>query len=71
MGVRAAAGAPIIVDGDVWGAMTATAGRAPLPDPMEDRLAAFTELVAGLSRRSGGCFPSSSWPWPATSPTAR
>jgi PAS domain S-box-containing protein len=45
-GLRAAAGAPIIVDGAVWGAMTATAGRAPLPDRMEDRLAEFTALVA-------------------------
>ena len=45
-GLRAAAGAPIIVDGDLWGAMSGTAVRAPLPDHMEDRLAAFTELVA-------------------------
>jgi PAS domain S-box-containing protein len=45
-GFRAAAAAPIIVDDDVWGAMTATAGGARLPDHMEDRLAEFTELVA-------------------------
>jgi PAS domain S-box-containing protein len=45
-GLRAAAGAPIIVDGDLWGAMSGTAVRAPLPDHMEDLLAAFTELVA-------------------------
>jgi PAS domain S-box-containing protein len=45
-GFRAAAAAPIIVDGQVWGAMTATAGGARLPDHMEDRLAEFTELVA-------------------------
>jgi PAS domain S-box-containing protein len=45
-GFCAAAAAPIIVDGDVWGAMTATAGGARLPDHMEDRLAEFTELVA-------------------------
>jgi signal transduction histidine kinase len=45
-GLRAAAGAPIIVDGDLWGAMSGTAVRTPLPDHMEDRLAAFTELVA-------------------------
>jgi PAS domain S-box-containing protein len=44
--LRAAAGAPIIVDGDLWGAMSGTAVRAPLPDHMEDRLAEFTELVA-------------------------
>jgi GAF domain-containing protein len=45
-GLRAAAGAPIIVDGDVWGAMSANAIRAPLPHHLEDRLAEFTELVA-------------------------
>jgi PAS domain S-box-containing protein len=46
-GSRAVAGAPIIVDGDVWGAMMAgTAPGVPLPDAIEDRLAAFTELVA-------------------------
>ncbi len=45
-GLRAAAGAPIIVNGDLWGAMSGNAVRAPLPDHMEDRLAAFTELVA-------------------------
>jgi PAS domain S-box-containing protein len=46
-GLRAVAGAPIIVDGDIWGAMLAgTAPGAPLPDQIEDRLANFTELVA-------------------------
>jgi signal transduction histidine kinase len=45
-GFRASASAPIIVDGDVWGAMTATTRDAPLPDQIEDRLAEFTELVA-------------------------
>ena len=45
-GLRAAAGAPIIVGGDVWGAMSGNAIRAPLPDHMEDRLGEFSELVA-------------------------
>ncbi|HEU0317504.1 MAG TPA: GAF domain-containing protein, partial [Solirubrobacteraceae bacterium] len=46
-GVHSVAGAPIIVDGDVWGVMaTAPADRQPLPDRIEDRLAEFTELVA-------------------------
>jgi hypothetical protein len=45
-GLRAVAAAPIIVDGEVWGAMTAVAGRAALPEHTEDRLAEFTELVA-------------------------
>ena len=45
-GLCAAAGAPIIVGGDVWGAMSGNAIRAPLPDHMEDRLGEFSELVA-------------------------
>ncbi|HEY6760402.1 MAG TPA: GAF domain-containing protein [Baekduia sp.] len=45
-GFRAAAAAPIVVDGEIWGAMTATGGPAPLADHLEDRLAEFTELVA-------------------------
>jgi PAS domain S-box-containing protein len=45
--IRSAAGAPIIVDGDVWGVMAAggTEGER-LPDRIEERLAGFTELVA-------------------------
>jgi PAS domain S-box-containing protein len=47
MGITSAAGAPIVVDGELWGLM----GAAPvdgeyLPDHIEDRLAEFTELVA-------------------------
>jgi PAS domain S-box-containing protein len=46
-GMRSVAGAPIIVDGEVWGVMvTASTDRQPLPDQIEDRLAEFTELVA-------------------------
>ena len=46
-GICSCAGAPIIVDGDVWGAMsTDSTDREPLPDHIEDRLAGFTELVA-------------------------
>jgi PAS domain S-box-containing protein len=46
-GIRSCAGAPIIVDGDVWGAMSAdSTTREPLPAHIEDRLAEFTELVA-------------------------
>jgi PAS domain S-box-containing protein len=45
--IRACAGAPIIVDGEVWGAMSADAiDPEPLPDRIEARLAEFTELVA-------------------------
>jgi GAF domain-containing protein len=46
-GIRACAGAPIVVDGDVWGAMSAdSTGDAPLPDDIEDRLVGFTDLLA-------------------------
>jgi signal transduction histidine kinase len=45
-GLNATAGAPIIVDGSVWGAMGMSSPDAPLPDHAEDRLGAFTELVA-------------------------
>jgi signal transduction histidine kinase len=44
--LNATAGAPIIVDGSVWGAMGMSSPDAPLPDHAEDRLAEFTELVA-------------------------
>ncbi|MEN3279321.1 MAG: hypothetical protein V7607_461 [Solirubrobacteraceae bacterium] len=46
-GIRACAGAPIIVDGKVWGAMSVdSTDDCSLPDDIEDRLAEFTELVA-------------------------
>jgi signal transduction histidine kinase len=44
---RDAAGAPIVVDGELWGAMAAGPAKgAPVPPGLEHRLAAFTELVA-------------------------
>jgi GAF domain-containing protein len=45
-GPNATAGAPIVVNGSVWGAMGMSSPDAPLPDHAEDRLAEFTELVA-------------------------
>ena len=46
-GIRSGAGAPIIVDGEVWGVMaTASVDDERLPDGIEDRLADFTALVA-------------------------
>jgi signal transduction histidine kinase len=46
-GVRSAAGAPIIVEGRLWGVMTAGSTKPePLPSGTELRLAEFTELVA-------------------------
>lgn len=47
LGLRSTVGAPIIVEGKLWGAlMAATRGAEPLPEATEARLAAFTELVA-------------------------
>jgi signal transduction histidine kinase len=45
-GFNKVAGAPIIVDGRVWGVISTSSPDAPLPDDLEDRLAEFTELLA-------------------------
>jgi signal transduction histidine kinase len=45
LGLHSVAGAPIIVDGAVWGLVTIASTGGPLPDRAEDRLAAFTELL--------------------------
>jgi PAS domain S-box-containing protein len=46
-GIHACAGAPIVVDGRIWGAMSVDAtGSEPLPAGIEDRLVEFTELAA-------------------------
>jgi signal transduction histidine kinase/putative methionine-R-sulfoxide reductase with GAF domain len=45
LGLSSVAGAPIIVDGIVWGLMTIASTDGCLPDRAEDRLADFTELV--------------------------
>jgi signal transduction histidine kinase len=45
VGLQSVAGAPIIVDGAVWGLVTIASTDGPLPDQTEDRLAEFTELV--------------------------
>jgi signal transduction histidine kinase len=45
--IRAAVGAPVNVEGRLWGAMTASSvSEEPLPADTEARLAGFTELVA-------------------------
>jgi signal transduction histidine kinase len=47
LGVRSAVGAPIVVDGELWGAMsTASLKPEPIPADTEARLREFTELVA-------------------------
>jgi signal transduction histidine kinase len=45
LGLQSVAGAPIIVDGAVWGLVTIASTDGPLPDQTEDRLTEFTELV--------------------------
>jgi signal transduction histidine kinase len=46
-GLRAIAGAPIWVEGRLWGVMvTGTTGAEPLPPDVESRLGQFTELMA-------------------------
>jgi len=45
-GLNRIVGAPIIVDGRVWGVISTASPEAPFPDDVEDRLAEFTELVA-------------------------
>jgi signal transduction histidine kinase len=46
LGARCSAGAPIVVDGRLWGVMAAACARpCPLPVGAESRIAAFTELL--------------------------
>ena len=46
VGFDRVAGAPIMVGGRVWGVISTSSSDAPLPDRVEDGIAAFTELVA-------------------------
>ncbi len=54
-GLHSAAGAPILVGGNLWGVMMAlSTEEKPLPDDTETRLAAFTELIAtAISNTTG------------------
>jgi signal transduction histidine kinase/uncharacterized protein YoaH (UPF0181 family) len=45
-GVRSAVGSPIVVEGHVWGLVTAASTEGLMPPDTEARLASFTELVA-------------------------
>jgi signal transduction histidine kinase len=46
-GIRSSVGAPIIVEGRLWGVIIAAAtNQQPLPPETEERLAGFTELLA-------------------------
>jgi signal transduction histidine kinase len=47
LGVRSSVGAPIVVDGRIWGvAIASSKQREPLPGATESRIGAFSELVA-------------------------
>jgi signal transduction histidine kinase len=47
IGIRSAAGAPIVIDGELWGMIGAgTVDPGPVPDRIEHRLVELTELVA-------------------------
>jgi signal transduction histidine kinase len=45
-GYKSAVGSPIVVEGHLYGLITATSTEGPLPPGTEARLASFTELVA-------------------------
>ena len=45
-GIRATAGAPVSVEGRLWGVLAVASTKGPLPAGIEARLAAFTELAA-------------------------
>ncbi len=46
LGVRSAVASPIVVEGDLWGAVTVASLHGPLSATSERRLTEFTELVA-------------------------
>jgi GAF domain-containing protein len=45
-GIKSAVGSPVVVNGHLWGVMTATSSEGPMPPGTEAHLASFTELVA-------------------------
>jgi signal transduction histidine kinase len=45
LGMRAGVGAPIVVEGELWGAVAAGSAQAPFTADAEQRLQAFAELV--------------------------
>ena len=45
-GYKSAVGSPIVVEGNLWGLISATSTEGPLPPGTETRLASFTEPVA-------------------------
>jgi signal transduction histidine kinase len=45
-GIKSCVGSPVVVQGRLWGVMTANSTEGPMPLGTEARLASFTELVA-------------------------
>jgi GAF domain-containing protein len=61
-GYQAAAAAPVLVGGRLWGALgAATRSDELLPDGLEQRLCGFAELVAGASSATCTRARSSGW----------
>ena len=46
LGIRSMVASPIVVEGRLWGTVTALSARGPFPPGTADRMADFTELVA-------------------------
>jgi signal transduction histidine kinase len=46
LGIVSSVASPVVVEGRLWGAMTAASTDEPLPAGLEDRLEKFTELLA-------------------------
>jgi PAS domain S-box-containing protein len=54
LGIRSSVGAPVSVDGRIWGVITATSkGDQPFPAGTESRLEKFTELLATAISNAG------------------
>jgi signal transduction histidine kinase len=53
-GYRSAVGSPIVVEGRLWGLISATSTEGPLPPGTEARLEKFTELVATAIANADG-----------------
>jgi len=54
LGIRSEVGAPVVVDGEMWGALIAGTDQAePQPAGTEARLASFTDLVATAIANAG------------------
>src|SRR5207302_1974552 len=46
LGIRSMVASPVIVEGRLWGVVTALTRQGPFPSGTADRMADFTELVA-------------------------